>query len=75
MRNALILAFLATLVLQPTVAFAYIGPGLGVGVISTVLGFVASLAMVVVALIWYPIKRLFRRRKPSIAQREAARDA
>lgn len=75
MRNPVILAVIAALVLQPTVAYAYIGPGLGVGVISTVLGFVASLAMVVVALIWYPIKRLFRRRKPSVAQREAARDA
>ena len=70
MRNALILAAAIAFVLQPTVALAYIGPGLGVGVISSVLGFVASLAMAVVALLWYPIKRLFRRRKPSIAQRE-----
>lgn len=70
MRNPLILAVIAAFVLQPTIAHAYIGPGLGVGVISAVLGFVASLGMAIVALLWYPIKRLFRKRKPSMARRE-----
>jgi D-serine dehydratase len=71
MRNALIiLYFIAAFALQPSVAQAYIGPGLGVGVISAVLGFVASIGMAIVALLWYPFKRLFRRRKPSIVRRE-----
>jgi hypothetical protein len=74
MRKTLMLAIVAAIALQPTMAQAYIGPGLGVGVISAVLGFVASLAMAVVALIWYPIKRLFRRRRPSIAWQETPRD-
>lgn len=74
MRTPLILAVAVVLLLQPAVAQAYIGPGLGVGVISAVLGFVASLGMAVVALLWYPIKRLFRRRRPSIAWRETPRD-
>lgn len=66
MRKSLILAATAAiLVAEPTVAQAYIGPGLGAGVISAVLGFLAAVAMAFVALVWYPIKRLFKRRKPA----------
>lgn len=74
MRNPVILALIAALVLQPTVAQAYIGPGLGVGVISAVLGFLASLGMAFVALLWYPVKRLFRKRKQSVARQEPQHD-
>lgn len=45
----------------PSIAFAYIGPGLGSGVIAVVLGIVAGLVMLVVGVVWYPIKRLIRR--------------
>jgi hypothetical protein len=44
-------------------AFAYIGPGIGAGVVSIVLGFGASIFLAIFAVIWYPLKRLFRRRK------------
>ncbi len=43
--------------------FAYIGPGIGVGVIAIVLGFVASIVLALFAVVWYPLKRLFRSRK------------
>lgn len=42
-------------------ALAYIGPGLGAGAVATVLGIVAGLLILVVGVIWYPIKRLVRR--------------
>ena len=41
-----------------TAAQAYVGPGLGTGVLASVLGVLAGLGMLVVGLIWYPIKRL-----------------
>lgn len=44
-------------------AHAYIGPGLGAGVISTVLGILASVFLALVAIVWYPIKRLIKRIK------------
>lgn len=38
--------------------FSYIGPGLGGGVITAVLGFLASIFLALFAIIWYPIKKL-----------------
>lgn len=57
-----ILGLLATL--PPGAAEAYIGPGLGAGTVAAVLGIVAAFGMALVALVWYPVKRVFKRRKP-----------
>ena len=53
------------LLLAAAPAQAYIGPGVGGGAIAAVLGVLASIAMAFVAVIWYPIKRLVKKRKPS----------
>lgn len=44
-----------------TGAEAYIGPGLGVGVIATVLAILGSFLLALFAILWYPAKRLYRR--------------
>lgn len=44
-------------------AHAYIGPGAGAGTIAVVLGILASIVMAFVAIIWYPFKRLIKKRK------------
>lgn len=49
------------LILLPSTAEAYIGPGLGTGVIGTVLGILAAIVLMLIAIIWYPLKRLFKR--------------
>jgi hypothetical protein len=41
----------------------YIGPGIGVGTIAVVLGFIASIVLAAFALVWYPVKRLFKRQE------------
>lgn len=46
-------------------AYAYIGPGTGAGVIATVLGIIGSLALIIIGLIYYPIKRLIKKIKKS----------
>ncbi len=51
-------------------ALAYVGPGLGAGTIGVILGFLASIVLAVIALFWYPIKRLFRRLFHSRAEKE-----
>ena len=38
--------------------WAYIGPGLAGGALSAVLGVLAAIAMLVVGVVWYPLKRL-----------------
>ena len=44
-------------------AEAYIGPGAGAGTIAVVLGILASIGMAFVAIIWFPIKRMLRRKR------------
>jgi hypothetical protein len=51
---------LALIVLAPLTAQAYIGPGMGAGVIGTVLGILAGILMLVVGIVWYPIKKLYK---------------
>jgi len=51
------------LVLSATTANAYIGPGAGAGTIAVVLGVIGSIFLAFLAILWYPVKRLFKRRK------------
>ncbi len=40
---------------------AYIGPGMGTGVIAVVLGILCAIFLALFAILWYPIKRLFKK--------------
>ena len=42
-------------------ALAYIGPGLGTGALAAVLGTFLGVLMLIVGVVWYPIKRLIKR--------------
>lgn len=53
--------FLLGLISTP--AQAYIGPGTGAGVIATVLGVLGSFALLIVGLVYYPIKRMLKKIK------------
>jgi len=48
-----------------TPAHSYIGPGAGAGAIAVVLGVLGSILLAFVAILWYPIKRLFKGKKSS----------
>ena len=57
-------------------AHAYIGPGVGLGVVGTVFGIVATLALAIFGFLWYPAKRLLaKRRAAGAAEAPAARTA
>jgi hypothetical protein len=67
----LLLAFLAAAApIDP--AFAYVGPGAGIGVIGTLIAFFGAVLLAIVGFVWYPIKRLLRKRKTAAAKTEAA---
>lgn len=51
----------ATLALSAAPASAYIGPGVGAGMIATVLGILAAICLSLFAVFWYPLKRLLKR--------------
>lgn len=44
--------------------FLYLGPGIGGGVLALVIGFLLSLLTFIIAIFWYPIKKLFNFFKP-----------
>lgn len=56
--------------LAPGVAYAYVGPGLGLGAVVAVLTVIFSSILAVFAIVWYPVKRLFRKFKRSSAVEE-----
>jgi hypothetical protein len=55
-------------------AQAYIGPGVGAGLIATVMGILTAICLAVIAIVWYPIKRLLRRGTPSSNVAKSADD-
>ena len=52
-------------------AHAYVGPGAGLGVIGTLVAFVGAILLAIVGFVWYPIKRLLKKRKqPDLSAQE-----
>lgn len=62
-KTKLTIILSAQFVLIALPAQAYIGPGAGAGMIAVVLGILASIVMAFFAILWYPIKRLLKKRK------------
>ena len=56
------------LLAAPLTASAYIGPGMGAGAIATVLGVIAAVFLAIFAVVYYPLKRLFKRMRGTSAQ-------
>ena len=50
------------LLMWPVVGLAYIGPGMGAGVIATALGFVGAILLGLFAVLYYPIKEKTKNR-------------
>lgn len=59
MKSLVFIAF--ALLFFATNAQAYVGPGLGVGVIGAIVGVLLTIVMAIVGIFWYPIKRMFKK--------------
>lgn len=57
-----ILAFLAVILIQLP-AMAYVGPGTGIAALGAFLAIVAGVIAAIFGFLWYPIKRLLRKRQ------------
>ena len=44
-------------------SYAYIGPGMGGGVIAAIIGFFAAVLLGLWGILYYPIKRAFKKKK------------
>lgn len=49
----------------------YVGPGSGLGSVGALAALAGAVALMVVGFIWYPVKRLMKRKKDKQAEREA----
>lgn len=56
------LLIVALVLLMPSLAHAYIGPGAGITAIGSLLALVGAVLLAVIGFVWYPIKRLRRSR-------------
>ncbi len=59
---AALIAFFA-----PTQALAYIGPGAGLGAIAVTVALLLGVVLLIVGLVWYPLKRMIKGKKNSTA--------
>ena len=53
-------------------AFAYIGPGAGLGAFAVILALGAGLLLLIVGLVWFPLKRLLKQNNVAQAQNETS---
>jgi nitrate reductase gamma subunit len=59
-----LLLIFVTLLASFEPAHAYVGPGLGVGVIGAIFGVIFAVLLAIIGLFWYPIKRMFKKKEP-----------
>lgn len=57
----------------PGTSFAYVGPGAGLSIIGSLLAFLAAIVVGIFGFLWFPIRRLLRKRK--LAKEKAAEEA
>ena len=55
--------YLFVLLVFPTSAVAYIGPGMAGGVIAASFAVIAAIFICVFGVIWFPIKRMLKNKK------------
>tara|TARA_B100000427_G_C15406665_1_gene550112 strand:- start:11 stop:220 length:210 start_codon:yes stop_codon:yes gene_type:complete len=47
----------------PTLSYAYVGPGIGGGIILATIGIIVAIFAAIFATLWFPIKRFLKKRK------------
>ena len=46
----------------PGLLHAYVGPGVGLSALGSVVAFIGAVFLLIVGFLWYPIKRLLKRK-------------
>ena len=60
------LKFISTTVILCLISlesFAYLGPGIGGGVVAATIGIIVAIFAALFGLIWFPVKRILKKRK------------
>ena len=56
--------------LLSTSSYAYLGPGVGGGMIAATIGVIVAIFAALFGLIWFPVKRLLKKRKEKKIQNQ-----
>ena len=64
-----------SLILFSSASYSYIGPGAGLSAFGALLALVATVAVAILGFIWYPLKRMIRKRKEVTAWKAACNPA
>ncbi len=59
-------AMLLFLILNPSLFFGYMGPGMGGGVIAAIFGIITAFFLGLWGILYYPVKRFFKNRKKKL---------
>jgi hypothetical protein len=59
-----------SLFLFSSASYSYIGPGAGLSAFGALLALVATVAVAILGFIWYPLKRMIRKRKQVAAKKD-----
>lgn len=61
--KAYFIAMFVTLTAAPLTAQAYVGPGVGLSALGSMLAFVGTILLMLLGFVWYPLKRMLRHLK------------
>ena len=59
----LILSFVVIFLITSSSSFAYLGPGVGGGIIAASIGILVAIVATIFGIIWFPLKRFLKKRK------------
>ena len=59
----LILSFVVIFFTTSSSSFAYLGPGVGGGIIAASIGILVAIVATIFGIIWFPLKRLIKNKK------------
>lgn len=54
--------------LIPSYSFAYLGPGMGGGIIAVTIGIIVAIFAAIFGILWFPIKRLINKKKNKVLE-------
>lgn len=74
-RYACLFSTLSVALALPATAVAYVGPGAGLSIIGSLLAFVAAVVVGIFGFLWFPIRRIIRKRKQAAAAKAEAKKA
>jgi hypothetical protein len=67
LRNVALVLGVACL---PSAALAYIGPGAGLSIVGSIVAVLGTIVVAIVGFVWYPIRRMLKKRRAAAAKAE-----